>query len=322
MHQLLKKLLILNGYMEEAGGGSGAGGVAAGAGEGDPAGGTGEAGSELPDQGNAGAGDDAGGEGGGAGDAGGEGGGEGGGTPPVKKEDPVAKRFSTVTKERDEAIRRDNESREQLRVALEALDRATGGSKKTVEDPAKKTPVEEELVPPEFIDPEQYQRDMADYTNKVAERAASRAVKAADADRQREAAEASARTQQQQHAQAWNQRRQKAIERLPDYEVVAENPEIAISPAMAMGISSSDNGPDVAYYLGSNPEEATRIYALPPMLQLIELGKLEAKLTAPKTPQVTKVPPPIKPSVGNGEPQVKTVDEMSMDEYAAKRNRR
>jgi hypothetical protein len=324
MHGLLKKLLVLNGYLDEQ---SGDGGVGAGGGGAADAGGAGGAevtGSELPTDG-AGAGGE--GAGGNAGDAGGDAGGSGGtgtgdGTPPVKKDDPVTKRFSQITRERDEAIRRENESREQLRVALEALDRSTNGGLPTPKDAKTTPPAEEELVPPEFIDPDQYQRDMAVYTQKVAERAAKRAIETTEANRQREATEKSQNEAKQAHQTAWIQRRAKAMERLPDYEIVAENPEVTITPAMAMGITSSDHGPDVAYYLGSNPEEAARIAALSPQLQLIEMGMLIGKITAPKPPQVTKTPPPIKPQVGSGEPQVRTVDEMSMEEYAAQRNRR
>jgi hypothetical protein len=49
---------------------------------------------------------------------------------------------------------------------------------------------------------------------------------------------------------------------------------------MAETIKSSDIGPDLAYWLGSNPKEADRISRLSPLLQAREIGKIEAKITA------------------------------------------
>jgi hypothetical protein len=65
---------------------------------------------------------------------------------------------------------------------------------------------------------------------------------------------------------------------------------------MAETIHSSDIGPDLAYYLGSNPKEADRISRLSPYLQAKEIGRLEAKLVSePVTKRVTNAPEPIQP---------------------------
>jgi len=78
-----------------------------------------------------------------------------------------------------------------------------------------------------------------------------------------------------------------------DYDAVVYNPRNAISPSMADNIAESDIGPQLAYYLGKNPEVARQIAALPARAASRELGKIEAKLTAPKAaPAVTKAPPP------------------------------
>ena len=65
-------------------------------------------------------------------------------------------------------------------------------------------------------------------------------------------------------------------------------------------IFDADNGPDIAYYLGSHPKEAMRIAQLSPLSQVREIGKLEAKLAAepakPKAP--SKAPAPITPLTG------------------------
>ena len=87
-----------------------------------------------------------------------------------------------------------------------------------------------------------------------------------------------------------------AIEKYDDFKQVVENPALHITPVMADTIRTSDVGPDVAYYLGSNPREAERIAGLPPFLQAKEIGKLEAKLVSnPPVKKTTSAPPPIAP---------------------------
>lgn len=93
----------------------------------------------------------------------------------------------------------------------------------------------------------------------------------------------------------------KAVEKYDDYLEVAHNPAIKITQEMAEVIKTSDEGPEIAYHLGKNPEEAARIAQLPPLAQARELGKLEGNLNTKKgntTPDVTKAPDPITPVSG------------------------
>jgi hypothetical protein len=65
---------------------------------------------------------------------------------------------------------------------------------------------------------------------------------------------------------------------------------------MAETIKASDLGPDLAYWLGSNPKEAERISRLSPLLQAREIGKIEAKLgSEPVQKKTTSAPEPIRP---------------------------
>jgi hypothetical protein len=65
---------------------------------------------------------------------------------------------------------------------------------------------------------------------------------------------------------------------------------------MAETIKASDMGPDLAYWLGTNPKEADRISRLSPLLQAREIGKIEAKLgTNPIVKPTTSAPAPISP---------------------------
>lgn len=250
-----------------------------------------------------------------------------GGTPPTGeagREDPVTKRFARLTRERDEALARDQRSREELSTALDVLKKLGGAPKDPVKDPAAATAEshhEEELAPPEFVDIDQYQRDMAVYTQKMTERTVQRELKAAETRRATEEANARAMAAQQERGNAWIQRRKAMIESTPDYEIVAESPDVDVSPAMAMGITGHEHGPKIAYYLGQHPEEAAKISKLAPELALMELGAIAAKVTAPPPPPKTSTAAAplstLKPS--DEAARQPDVGELSMEEYAAQR---
>lgn len=94
----------------------------------------------------------------------------------------------------------------------------------------------------------------------------------------------------------YHEREEQAREKYEDFEQVAYNPNLRITDVMAQTIQSSDIGPDVAYYLGTNPKEADRISRLSPFLQAKEIGKIEAKLSDnPPAKKTTSAPAPIAP---------------------------
>ena len=70
----------------------------------------------------------------------------------------------------------------------------------------------------------------------------------------------------------------------------------------AVAIMRAENGPDIAYYLGSHQAEARKIFALDPVGQILEIGRLQLKLQAPAVPPKTpsKAPPPIEPVTTGG----------------------
>lgn len=111
-----------------------------------------------------------------------------------------------------------------------------------------------------------------------------------------------------------------AIDKYPDFEQIVNNPNLRITGEMAETIKSSDQGPELAYYLGSNPEEALRISKLTPLTQARELGKLEGTLdAAPTKPATTKVPEPITPVHGkvSAAPVLDTTDPRSVSSMSA-----
>jgi len=109
-------------------------------------------------------------------------------------------------------------------------------------------------------------------------------------------AEREARQQQAQFLETYHEREEDARSRYDDFEQVAYNPRLPVTDVMAQVIQASDIGPDVIYHLGSDPKEAARIAALPPVLQARAIGLIEAKLAAnPPVKKTTNAPPPIAP---------------------------
>jgi hypothetical protein len=102
--------------------------------------------------------------------------------------------------------------------------------------------------------------------------------------------------QQQELLGNYHDKEEAARDKYEDFEQVAYNPKLPITDVMAQTIQASDNGPDIAYYLGTNPKEADRIARLAPFLQAKEIGRLEAKVASePITKQTSKAPAPISP---------------------------
>jgi len=89
-----------------------------------------------------------------------------------------------------------------------------------------------------------------------------------------------------------------------DFDEKVSSELVRITPDMAatiFEIEDMDMQVELTYALANNPKEAYRISNLPPRRQATEIGKLEAKLSAPKTVkrQPSKAPAPIKPVGGS-----------------------
>lgn len=114
---------------------------------------------------------------------------------------------------------------------------------------------------------------------------------------------------------AYHEREEEARAKYDDFEQVAYNPQLRVTSVMAETIKASDMGPDLAYWLGTNPKEADRISRLSPLLQAREIGKIEAKLAAaPLVKPTTSAPAPISPVTArtSGNPSYDTTDPRSV----------
>ena len=120
--------------------------------------------------------------------------------------------------------------------------------------------------------------------------------------------------------EAYQDREEQAREKYDDFEQVAYNPKLPITNVMAETIQSSDIGPELAYYLGSNPKDAERISRMAPLAQAKEIGKIEAKLAAePPVKRTTSAPMPISPVTAraSGSPALDTTDPRSIKTMTA-----
>jgi hypothetical protein len=129
------------------------------------------------------------------------------------------------------------------------------------------------------------------YAEALAERKAAELLARREAERERMAL-----------VEAYHEREEAVRDKYDDFEKVAYNPSLPITPVMAETIQASDVGPELAYYLGSNPREADRISRLSPYLQAKEIGKIEAKMADNPIPikKTTSAPAPIKPVTARG----------------------
>jgi hypothetical protein len=167
---------------------------------------------------------------------------------------------------------------------------------KVAETQARKAPAE---IPPieQFASPEEY-------ADLLAERKAEELLA------RREQARMQSET-----LEAFHDREEEARNKYDDFEQVAYNPKLPITDAMAQTIQASEVGPDMAYYLGSNPKEADRISRLSPLQQAKELGKIEAKLADnPVVKKTSSAPAPIAPITArsSGSPATDTTDPRSI----------
>ena len=136
--------------------------------------------------------------------------------------------------------------------------------------------------------------------------------------------------QQAEVVEAYSEAEEKARDKYDDFEEVVYNPKLRITDTMAESIQSSESGPDLAYWLGSNPKEAERIARLSPLMQAKEIGRIEAKLSDnPPVKKTTSAPAPISPVTArsSGSPSHDTTDPRSIktmnasDWIEAERNR-
>lgn len=226
----------------------------------------------------------------------------------------VQKRLDELTRQAREAERREQAALER-EARLMALVEAKDKPKPTdATEPAK--PKRED-----FGSDEQYDDARIEFAGKHAEWRVTNAYESKQKEEREKQEQASIAEQSRKVQQAYVTRVDKFKETHPDYSEVAESPDVSVSIPMAHAIAHSEHGPALAYHLGSNPDEAKRISQLPPPVQLMELGKLEVKLTSSPAKPVSAAPAPIKPIKPGTETPTLSPEEESMEQYANRRKK-
>ena len=203
-----------------------------------------------------------------------------------RKQNPkLERRFSEITKQREEARKEAQAERERR----EALERRLAELESRAQ-PQKAEPVDEEPQPSQFADAFEYAKALAEYT-------ADKRI----ADMKRQEAEAKIAEQRQQVINTWAQRVQEAKAELPDFDDMVASSDVVVSDAIRDAILESDVGPQLLYHLAENNEIAQKIASMSERAALKELGKLEARLEKkPQEPEQkpvikSKAPAPVRP---------------------------
>ena len=208
-------------------------------------------------------------------------------------------RVNEITRARREAERR-----------ADALERELA----TLRQPAQHQPQSDE-APPSIVDfnydQDRWAAAMTQYAVKQAERNVSQRFQQNDMQRH-----------QQQLAEQFDERSREYAAANPGFEdrLADLGRNVQFNPYVVEVIGSSEHGPAVVDYLAQHLDEADRIARLQPHLAALHLGRIEAKVSAPKPKPVTNAPNP-PPTLSGGKATVtKNPDEMTQAEWLAWRN--
>jgi chromosome segregation ATPase len=218
-----------------------------------------------------------------------------------RKQNPkLERRFSEITKQREEAraeAQREREARESLEARLRDLE---------AKAQPKADAVETEPLPEQFTDMYEYAKALTDY--KVDQRLKEEKVKEAQA----------------KLIDTWAQRVNAAKAEMPDFEAMITSADVTVSNEVRDAIFESDVGPRILYHLAENPDFAQKLQGMTLTAALRTIGKLEAQYekTEPQTKSAvgkSKAPVPINPikSAANGRDVALTSDGQFHGSYQA-----
>jgi hypothetical protein len=249
-------------------------------------------------------------------------------TPAAPVREPIGVRLSEITRQRREAEERAQrlenlvtQQGEQLTRALEAITKI--GTATQAPAPTTTQDISARPTRDSYADPESYEAALVTWASSEAasraaaemerrqaeaEEARAEAARVAEANRVEQARLDTERRQADALKTSWETKREAALIKYEDFIEVAESPNVPISDAMALVIMNSDDGAEIAYYLGKHPDEAAKIAGMvipgqvyPPgtpraglpmsdgIKQAVAMGRLATKLglEAPVTVAVT-----------------------------------
>jgi hypothetical protein len=206
-----------------------------------------------------------------------------------RKQNPkLERRFSEITKQREEArkeAQQEREARQALEQRLAALE-SRG-------QPQKANPVDEKPQPSQFSDAFEYAEALAEYT-------ADKRI----AEMKQQEAQAKQAEEHQKVIQTWAKKVEAAKAGLPDFDEIVASSQVVVNDDIRDAILESDVGPQILYHLADNDDIAKKIAGLSPKAALREIGRLEARFETKEEPEKTapivksKAPAPIQPIRG------------------------
>jgi hypothetical protein len=149
-----------------------------------------------------------------------------------------------------------------------------------------------------------------DYNRAIAEQAVRQVGADMFARQAAQAQEASIRAAQE----AWSAATAEFRQKVPDFDAVVNNPNLAVTPMMASAIQESSRAAEIAYYLGKNLNEAAQIASLPPLSQATAVARLEGRLGSTAA-SVSRAPQPVGTLAGRGGAGGKALEDMDFEEY-------
>ena len=198
-----------------------------------------------------------------------------------RKQNPkLEKRFSEITRQREEArkeAQREREARMQLEDRLRQLEQRSAPQVQEAQDGKPR--------PEQFEDAFKYAEALAEYTANL------------------KIQQMKQETEREKFVKTWSEKVNAVKDELPDFDDMVASSDVVVPNHVRDAIMESEQGAKLLYHLAENPEIAEKIAKLPPISALREIGKLEARLEAkPQASQETvtpveksKAPEPIKP---------------------------
>jgi hypothetical protein len=224
---------------------------------------------------------------------------------PKDKKSRLNERFSELTAKRKEAeAKAQAEAERATKYESEAKalkEEREKLAKETAELRAKYEPVKEEQdpepQPSQFNDIEEYRKAIKDWT--------ADSVRREDAKR---AAEEHAQNEFDAKMNGYKSRSQEFAKEAADFNEALDSSKVVFQQPILEEILDSELGPQIAYHLAKNQDEAEKIAQMPLSKAIKEIGKLETRLsstkeenkeeTKPKA-EISKAPAPISPIRGD-----------------------
>jgi hypothetical protein len=216
-----------------------------------------------------------------------------------RKQNPkLEKRFSDITKQREDARKEAQRERE----ARESLEREVISLRQQTQPQQARTP-DAKPQPSQFSDAFEYAEALSEWSTEQAL-----------AKRDNEERDRRADQERQKVISSWTQKVATAKSEMPDFDDMVASSDVVVPDHVRDAILESDVGPRILYELADNAELAKKITGMSANAALREIGKLEAKFeskteTKPSNPVGrSKAPTPINPIRGTGSSMSVEVD--------------